>query len=130
MRLKANWCRRTCSVTSLPIWRSVAKRSSARWSAYKKARDEKHALELANGTEYGLSSSIFSGNIERGVRFAQGIKAGMTHVNDMPVNDEAHVPFGGEKNSGLGRFNGDWAIEEFTTDHWISVQQTPRHYPF
>ena len=64
------------------------------------------------------------------MRFAQGIKAGMTHINDMPVNDEAHVPFGGEKNSGLGRFNGDWAIEEFTTDHWISVQQTPRRYPF
>nr|WP_295714779.1 aldehyde dehydrogenase family protein [uncultured Halomonas sp.] len=95
-----------------------------------KARDEDHALELANGTEYGLSSSVFSGDIERGMRFAKGIKAGMTHVNDMPVNDEAHVPFGGEKNSGLGRFNGDWAIEEFTTDHWISVQQTPRHYPF
>ncbi len=95
-----------------------------------KARDEAHALELANGTEYGLSSAVFSGDLERGLRFAQGIKAGMTHVNDMPVNDEAHVPFGGEKNSGLGRFNGDWAIEEFTTDQWISVQQTPRAYPF
>jgi acyl-CoA reductase-like NAD-dependent aldehyde dehydrogenase len=35
----------------------------------------------------------------------------MTHVNDIPVNDEAHAPFGGEKNSGLGRFNGEWAIE-------------------
>lgn len=95
-----------------------------------KARDDAHALALANGTEYGLSSAVFSGDLERGVRFARGIKAGMTHVNDMPVNDEAHVPFGGEKNSGLGRFNGDWAIEEFTTDHWISVQQTPRGYPF
>lgn len=95
-----------------------------------KARDEAHALELANGTEYGLSSAVFSGDLERGLRFAQRIKAGMTHVNDMPVNDEAHVPFGGEKNSGLGRFNGDWAIEEFTTDHWISVQHALRDYPF
>ncbi|KAA8985409.1 MULTISPECIES: aldehyde dehydrogenase family protein [Gammaproteobacteria] len=95
-----------------------------------KARDEAHALELANDTEYGLSSAVFSGDLERGVRFAQGIQAGMTHVNDMPVNDEPHVPFGGEKNSGLGRFNGDWAIDEFTTDHWISVQHTPRDYPF
>lgn len=95
-----------------------------------KARDDAHALALANGTEYGLSSAVFTGDLERGVRFARGIKAGMTHVNDMPVNDEAHVPFGGEKNSGLGRFNGDWAIEEFTTDHWVSVQQTPRGYPF
>ena len=95
-----------------------------------KARDEAHALELANDTEYGLSSAVFSGDLERGVRFARGIQAGMTHVNDMPVNDEPHVPFGGEKNSGLGRFNGDWAIDEFTSDHWISVQQAPRDYPF
>ena len=34
----------------------------------------------------------------------------------------AHIPFGGERNSGLGRFNGDWAISEFTTDHWIGIQ--------
>lgn len=95
-----------------------------------KARDEAHALTLANASEYGLSSAVFTTDLARGARFAQGIKAGMTHVNDMPVNDEAHVPFGGEKNSGLGRFNGDWAIEEFTTDHWISVQHEPRSYPF
>ncbi|MDR6575877.1 aldehyde dehydrogenase family protein [Pseudomonas extremaustralis] len=95
-----------------------------------RARNEAHALELANDSEFGLSSAVFTSNLERGVRFAQKIKAGMTHVNDIPVNDEAHVPFGGEKNSGLGRFNGEWIIQEFTTDHWISVQQTPRHYPF
>lgn len=95
-----------------------------------RARDEAHALELANHSEFGLSSAVFTGSLERGVRFARQIKAGMTHVNDIPVNDEAHAPFGGEKNSGLGRFNGEWAIEEFTTDHWISVQHSPRHYPF
>ncbi|PWW42707.1 4-hydroxybenzaldehyde dehydrogenase [Chromohalobacter israelensis] len=94
------------------------------------ARDEAHALELANRTEFGLSSAVFTGNLERGVRFAQGIKAGMTHVNDIPVNDEPHAPFGGEKNSGLGRFNGDWAIDEFTTEHWITLQHEPRQYPF
>lgn len=86
-----------------------------------KADDEAHALELANDTEFGLSSSVFTENLERGVRFARGIKAGMTHINDITVNDEPHVMFGGEKNSGLGRFNGEWAIEEFTTDHWVSV---------
>ncbi|MBA6411711.1 aldehyde dehydrogenase family protein [Parahaliea sp. F7430] len=95
-----------------------------------KARDEQHALELANATEYGLSSAVFSGDLARGQRFASKIKAGMVHVNDMPVNDEAHMPFGGEKNSGLGRFNGDWAIEEFSTVQWMSVQRIPRHYPF
>lgn len=94
------------------------------------ARDADHALELANSSEYGLSSAVFTQDIARGVQFAQRIRAGMTHVNDMPVNDEPNAPFGGEKNSGLGRFNGDWAIEEFTTDHWITVQHAPRTYPF
>ena len=94
------------------------------------ARDEAHALELANMSEYGLSSAVFTQNLERGVRFARRVHAGMTHINDIPVNDEPNAPFGGEKNSGLGRFNGDWAIEEFTTDHWISVQHEPRQYPF
>ena len=95
-----------------------------------KAKDEQHALELANDTEYGLSSAVFSGDQARGLRFARQIRAGMTHVNDMPVNDEAHLPFGGEKNSGLGRFNGKWAIEEFSTVQWVSVQRQPRDYPF
>jgi len=94
------------------------------------ARDAEHALELANRSEYGLSSAVFTRDLSRGVQFAQRLRAGMTHVNDMPVNDEANAPFGGEKNSGIGRFNGDWAIEEFTTDHWITVQSAPRAYPF
>ncbi|GAA1248638.1 aldehyde dehydrogenase family protein [Prauserella halophila] len=92
--------------------------------------DEAEALSVANNTEFGLASAVFTGDLERGVAFARNIKAGMTHVNDIPVNDEAHVSFGGEGNSGLGRFNGEWAIDEFTTDHWISVQRTPRQYPF
>ena len=95
-----------------------------------RAVDEADALRLANDTVYGLSSSVFTRDLERGVRFARGIKAGMTHINDITVNDEAHVMFGGEKNSGLGRFNGDWAIEEFTTDHWIGVMSEPLQLPF
>ena len=57
-------------------------------------------------------------------------QAGMSHVNDSPVNDIATSPFGGEKNSGLGRYNGEWAIEEFTTPHLITVQHVPIRYPF
>jgi aldehyde dehydrogenase (NAD+) len=94
------------------------------------ARDEDDALRIANDTELGLSSAVFTGDLERGVRFARKILAGMTHVNDQPVNDQANTAFGGEKASGLGRFGGDWAIEEFTTDHWISVQHSPRTFPF
>lgn len=94
-----------------------------------KARDEAHALELANDTEYGLSSAVVTSNHERGVQFALGIEAGMTHVNDISVDDQAHAPFGGEKNSGLGRFNGHWILEEFTRTHWVTVQTQPRPYP-
>lgn len=94
-----------------------------------KADDEAHALELANDTEFGLSSAVFTTDLQRGINFARGIEAGMTHVNDITVNDEAHVMFGGEKNSGLGRFNGEWAIEEFTTDHWVSVGDGTDAYP-
>lgn len=94
------------------------------------AKNEQHAMQLANQSAYGLSSAVFSGDLDRGVRFAQGIHAGMTHVNDMPVNDAPNAAFGGEKGSGLGRFNGEWAIQEFTRDHWITVQHKPRNYPF
>src|SRR5690625_6675413 len=48
-----------------------------------KARNEAHALELANDTEYGLSSAVFSGGLARGLRFAQRIRAGMVPVNDI-----------------------------------------------
>lgn len=95
-----------------------------------RAKDEIDALEIANDTMFGLSSAVFTNDLQKGLRFARGIKAGMTHINDITVNDEHHVPFGGEKNSGIGRFNGDWILEEFTTLHWISVQNQPRDYPF
>lgn len=94
-----------------------------------KADNEEHALELANDTEFGLSSAVFTEDLQRGINFARRVEAGMTHINDITVNDEAHVMFGGEKNSGLGRFNGEWAIDEFTTDHWVSVTTGTDAYP-
>ena len=95
-----------------------------------KVRGEAEALEVANATSYGLSAAVVTRDVERGLRFALRIQAGMTHVNDSPVNDLPNCPFGGEKNSGVGRYNGRWAIEEFTTPHWISVQHVPCPYPF
>ncbi|MCV7441163.1 aldehyde dehydrogenase family protein [Mycobacterium paraense] len=93
-----------------------------------RADDEADALRLANDTPYGLSSAVFTRDLERGVRFARRIEAGMTHVNDSPVNDDANTAFGGEKASGVGRFGGMWAVDEFTTEHWISIQHEPRQY--
>ncbi|WP_343345059.1 aldehyde dehydrogenase family protein [Sphingomicrobium sp. XHP0239] len=95
-----------------------------------RAKDEDEALRLANNTEMGLSSAVFSRDEGRAFAFAKRIEAGMTHVNDQPVNDSPFAAFGGAKNSGIGRFNGRWAIEAFTAAHWISVQHEPRQYPF
>lgn len=94
-----------------------------------RANGEDDALRLANATPAGLSSAIFTRDAEHGLRFAARIQAGMTHINDQPVNDLPFSPFGGEKNSGIGRFNGDWAVQAFTTDHWVTVQHTQRQYP-
>lgn len=93
-----------------------------------KAKDEEEALKLANDTQFGLSSAVFTGDMQRGMNFAKRMQAGMTHINDMPVNDESMVPFGGVKNSGIGRFNSDQALEEFTRTHWVSFQNEPRDY--
>jgi len=94
-----------------------------------RARDEEDALAIANDTEHGLSSAVFTQDLERGARFARRIQAGMSHVNDQPVNDIANNPFGGEKNSGLGRFGGEWAVDAFTTDQWVTLQHSRRAFP-
>ena len=95
-----------------------------------KVNGEEEALAAANDTPYGLSAAVVTRDVERGTHFALRVQAGMTHVNDSPVNDLANCPFGGEKNSGLGRYNGQWAMDEFTTPHWVSIQHEPIRYPF
>ena len=91
---------------------------------------EEEAIRVANDTEYGLSSAVCTRNLERGVSVARRLETGMTHINDIPINDEANSPFGGEKQSGYGRFGGVWALNEFTTEHWITIQERARPYPF
>ena len=86
------------------------------------------ALEIANDTEYGLSGSVFTRDIFQGMEVGRRIKTGMVHINDQSINDEPHVMFGGEKDSGLGRFNGEWVIDKFTTERWVSVQREYRHF--
>jgi aldehyde dehydrogenase (NAD+) len=90
---------------------------------------DEEAVHVANNSAYGLSGSVFTRNLEHGVSVAAQIESGMVHVNDGTVNDEPLVAFGGEKDSGVGRYNGQWALEEFTTLKWISVQHEPRQYP-
>jgi aldehyde dehydrogenase (NAD+) len=84
---------------------------------------------VANATQFGLSSCVFTRDVGRGLRFGLGLQAGMTHINDSSVYDAPTGPFGGEKNSGLGRFGGEWIIHEFTRDHRVTVQHSQLTYP-
>ncbi len=88
------------------------------------------AIRIANDSPYGLSGAIHTRDAEYGAELAKQIDSGMVHVNDSTINDDPLIAFGGEKASGVGRLNGKWALEEFTTLKWISVQHKQRHYPF
>jgi len=94
-----------------------------------RARDEAHAIELANDTEYGLSAAVFTRDTARGLRVARQIKSGMCHINGSTVHDEAQMPFGGVKASGYGRFGGTAGIDAFTELRWITVETQPGQYP-
>jgi acyl-CoA reductase-like NAD-dependent aldehyde dehydrogenase len=94
-----------------------------------RARDEAHAISLANDTEYGLSSAVFTRDAARGLRVAKQLKSGICHINGPTVHDEAQMPFGGVKASGYGRFGGRAGIDAFTELRWITVETQPGHYP-
>lgn len=88
------------------------------------------AIACANDNEYGLSAAVFGRDIARAFNVARKIDSGICHVNAPTVHDEAQMPFGGVKGSGMGRFGGRAGIAEFTELRWITIQTTPRHYPF
>jgi aldehyde dehydrogenase (NAD+) len=93
--------------------------------------DDAEAIELANDTEYGLSGSVYAGNLDHAKEIADDIRTGMIHLNDQPMNTEPeYVPFGGMKGSGMGRYNARAILREFTEEKWISFQHEPREYPF
>ena len=94
-----------------------------------RARDEAHAIELANDTEYGLSAAVFTKDIAKGLRLAKQIKSGICHVNGPTVHDEAQMPFGGVGASGYGRFGGRQGIDSFTETRWITVETQDGHFP-
>ena len=88
------------------------------------------AVACANDNEYGLSASVFGRDTARAFTVAQRIESGICHVNGPTVHDEAQMPFGGVKGSGMGRFGGKAGIAEFTELRWITVQTGERQYPF
>jgi len=91
---------------------------------------DEEAIRIANDTEYGLSSAVFSRDIQRALKVAERLETGICHINGPTLADEAQMPFGGVKGSGYGRFGGKAAINEFTTLRWVTIEDAGQHYPF
>ena len=105
-------------------------KASARWSRSFRLADSEAALRIANDTSFGLSSAVITNDLQRALDLSLRLEAGMVHVNDSSVYDEPHVPFGGTRNSGMGREGGHWSMEEMTETKWITIQLGKRQFPF
>jgi alpha-ketoglutaric semialdehyde dehydrogenase len=92
-----------------------------------RVRDFDEALQVANDSEFGLSSSIFSNDATRIFRFVDEIETGMTHINSPTTGGEAHIPFGGIKATGIGdREQGSTALDFYTDLKVVYVDYTGR----
>ena len=85
------------------------------------AKDENEALIIANDCDFGLSGSVWTKDIDRGLYFAQNMETGLSFVNEISRSD-ARLPFGGIKNSGYGRELSSDGILEFVNIKSIQVK--------
>ena len=92
-------------------------------------RDDAEALELANATEYGLGSGLWTNNLQRAHRFSEGIRAGMVWVNCYKRVHPAS-PFGGVGESGYGRDMGIECLQEYTSPKAVWINYDARIPPF
>jgi len=113
-----------------PAMEIYREESFAPVKAVVRVNGEEEAVAVANDNEFGLSSAVFGRDVARAWNVAKRIESGICHVNGPTVHDEAQMPFGGVKASGYGRFGGRAGVEAFTELRWVTVQTTPRHYPF
>ena len=95
-----------------------------------RVEDDAEAIRVANDTPYGLSAAVYSSNIQRALAVADQIESGICHINGPTVGAEAHIPFGGVKDSGYGRFGGKAGIDAFTSIRWVTVENPQQTYPF
>ncbi len=92
-----------------------------------RVKDFDEAMVVANDSQYGLTSSIFTGDPNLIFRFVQEIETGMTHINSPTTGGEAHIPFGGIKMTGIGeREQGSTALDFYTELKVVYVDYTGR----
>jgi succinate-semialdehyde dehydrogenase/glutarate-semialdehyde dehydrogenase len=82
---------------------------------------DEEAIELANATEFGLIAYVYSSDLKRAIKVAESLESGMVAINKGVISDPA-APFGGFKQSGLGREGGFAGIEEFLETKYIGVE--------
>lgn len=85
-----------------------------------KARDLGDAIDILNDTPYGLSSSLYTANVNDAFRAIRDIEAGITYINVPTIGAEAHMPFGGVKGTGNGHREGGWTVFDIFTE-WKTV---------
>jgi len=85
-----------------------------------KCNDLDDGINILNGTEYGLSSSIFTNDVNDAFRAVRDIQAGITYINGATIGAEAHMPFGGVKATGNGHREGGWTVYDFYSE-WKAV---------
>jgi aldehyde dehydrogenase (NAD+) len=85
-----------------------------------KATDLTDAIEILNDTPYGLSSSLYTSNVNDAFRAIRDIEAGITYINVPTIGAEAHMPFGGVKGTGNGHREGGWTVFDIFTE-WKTV---------
>lgn len=85
-----------------------------------KCKDLEDGINILNGTEYGLSSSIFTNNVNDAFKAVRDIQAGITYINGATIGAEAHMPFGGVKATGNGHREGGWTVYDFYSE-WKAV---------
>jgi benzaldehyde dehydrogenase (NAD) len=89
------------------------------------------AAKLAADSEYGLSLSILTTDVMRGLELARQIPTGIVHINEQTVDDEPNAPFGGVLDSGTGvRFGGSANLDAFTETRWVTMRGDIAPYPF
>jgi succinate-semialdehyde dehydrogenase / glutarate-semialdehyde dehydrogenase len=90
-----------------------------------RVKDSEDALRVANDTDFGLGSSIWTSDVERAKQLAERVEAGLVFINGMVASD-ARLPFGGVKRSGYGRELSSYGIREFTNIQtvWVGPAKT------